>query len=243
MSSLFEKYGLKLEMPRHVAIIMDGNGRWAKTRGLPRTAGHRAGVEALRGVIAASDGFGIGALSLYAFSTENWCRPKTEVSALFELVIEYFKREIEELNRKGVRISILGDIGPLPPKTRKTLERAMGITELNQGLKLNIAINYGARSEIASAARTLAEAVESGRISAADIDEACFEKALYTSGMPELDLIIRTGGEKRMSNFLLYQAAYSELVFIDTLFPDFNEQCYAECLIEYQNRSRRYGGL
>ncbi len=230
-------------MPRHVAIIMDGNGRWAKTRGLPRTAGHRAGVEALRGVIETSDGFGIGALSLYAFSTENWRRPKTEVSALFELVIEYFKREIEELNGKGVRISILGDIRPLPSKTRKTLEQAMEITERNQGLKLNLAINYGARTEIAHAARMLAEDVESGRISAGYIDEACIERALYTSGMPELDLIIRTGGEKRLSNFLLYQAAYSELVFIDTLFPDFNEQRYAECLSEYQNRSRRYGGL
>lgn len=243
MSSLIERYGLTLEMPRHVAIIMDGNGRWAKTRGLPRAAGHRAGVEALRGVIEASDGFGIEALSLYAFSTENWRRPKTEVSALFELVIEYFKREIEELNRKGVRISIFGDIEPLPSKTRRTLEQAMDITERNQGLKLNIAINYGARAEIARAARMIAEDVESGRISAAYIDEACIEKALYTSGMPELDLIIRTGGEKRLSNFLLYQAAYSELVFIDTLFPDFSEQRYAECMIEYQNRSRRYGGL
>ncbi len=243
MTDLFEKYGLNPNVPQHVAIIMDGNGRWAKQRGLPRASGHRAGMETLRALIETSSQLGIKALTLYAFSTENWKRPIAEVSALFDLVVEYFVKEIDELHENGVKINVIGDIEPLPQRSRNALVAAMQKTHENGGLMLNLAINYGARSELCMAVKKIAECVTAGEIAVSDIDESTIESNLYTARLPELDLIIRTAGEQRLSNFLLYQAAYAELVFVNTYFPDFGEAEYAATIAEFQKRSRRYGGL
>ncbi|MDO4567859.1 MAG: isoprenyl transferase [Clostridia bacterium] len=243
MSGLREKYGLSADMPCHVAIIMDGNGRWAKRRGLPRAAGHRAGMEALRALIESSSQFGVAALTLYAFSTENWKRPQSEVSALFELLVEYFAREIDELHANGVRIRVIGDVLPLPERSREALALAETKTDKNSGLMLNLAINYGSRAELVRAMRSIAADVEGGALCPGDIDDDLLAGRLYTAGLPELDLVIRTAGEQRLSNFLLYQAAYAELIFTDTYFPDFGEEEYAKCIAEYQRRNRRYGGL
>ncbi len=227
-------------LPQHVAIIMDGNGRWAKRRGAARTTGHRAGVEALRAVIRFSSDSGIKALTLYAFSTENWKRPREELGVLFSLLVEYFTREIDELDRNDVRIRIIGDPGVFPQNVRQAIDNAERVTADNDGLRLNIALNYGARAELLHAAQACCvTAMETGRLP----DAAALESHLYTAGLPDPDLLIRTSGEQRLSNYLLYQAAYAELYFTDTLWPDFDENAYCEALRFFAGRSRRFGGL
>ena len=221
---------------------MDGNGRWAKKRLLPRAAGHRAGVEALRAVITHCDELGIEALTVYAFSTENWARSREEVGALMALLLEYFTREIDELNRKNVRILILGDVDGLPEKQRDAVRAAMQRTRANTGLKLNIALNYGARAELARAARNLAARAAAGEIDPRARDESALERELYTAGLPEVDLLIRTSGEQRLSNFLLYQLAYAEFVFDPVLWPDYDAAALDRDIAEFSRRQRRFGG-
>ncbi len=221
---------------------MDGNGRWAQRRLLPRAAGHRAGVEAMRQVITRCDELGVEALTVYAFSTENWARSREEVGALMSLLLEYFTREIDELHRKNVRILILGDVDGLPQKQRDAVRAAMERTRGNTGLKLNIALNYGARAELTRAARMLAERAKAGEISPDDIDENMLSGSLYTAGLPEVDLLIRTSGEQRLSNFLLYQLAYAEFVFDPILWPDFDAAALDRDIAEFQRRQRRFGG-
>jgi len=230
-------------MPRHVAVIMDGNGRWATKRNLPRSAGHAAGVEALRDVIRASDEWGIECLTIYAFSTENWARSKEEVGALMSLLLKYFSSEIDELHEKGVRILILGDINGLPDAQREAVCAAMERTKDNTGLKLNIALNYGGRAELVRAAQHLAEKVKAGELEASAIDADALGSELYTAGQPDVDLLIRTSGELRLSNFLPWQSAYAELVFDKTLWPDFDRACYLRALREFASRNRRFGGV
>lgn len=233
--------GLSREtLPKHVAIIMDGNGRWARSRRLPRSLGHRAGVDRLRGVIRLSSDLGLEALTLYAFSTENWKRPSDEVGTLMRLLVEYFNNEIDELHENRVCIRAIGDVSRLPDAPRRAVEAAMLRTADNGGLKLNIALNYGSRDEIVRAANLAARAAanQGGAITA-----ELFEAHLYTAGLPEVDLLIRTSGEERISNFLLYQLSYAELIFTNDYWPDFSDERYLAALREYAGRSRRYGGL
>lgn len=229
-------------LPRHVAIIMDGNGRWAKAHKLAVAQGHRQGTEALRAIIRESSDIGIEALTLYAFSTENWRRSKAEVSALMSLILEYFTSEIDELDEKNVRIRILGDKDGLPVPQHAALEAAEQRTQQNTGLQLNIAINYGARAEIVRAARMLAQRAASGEIAPEQIDEDTFLQALYTHDLPDVDLLIRTSGEMRLSNFLLYQCAYAEMMFPEVLWPDFSLADYHAALDAFAARDRRFGG-
>ena len=228
-------------LPRHVAIIMDGNGRWAKAHKLAVAQGHRQGTEALRAIIRESSDIGIEALTIYAFSTENWRRSRAEVSALMSLLLEYFTSEIDELDEKNVCIRILGDKDGLPAPQRDALIAAETRTARNMGLKLNIAINYGGRAEIVRAARMLAQKAVSGEITPEDIDENAFAAALYTHDLPDVDLLIRTSGEMRLSNFLLYQCAYAEFIFPSMLWPDFTVQEYHRCIAQFQSRKRRFG--
>lgn len=230
-------------LPRHVAIIMDGNGRWATQRGLPRSAGHSAGTEALREIIRASDEWGIGHLTIYAFSTENWARSKEEVGALMNLIVKYFNSEIDELDAKKVRILILGDIDELPEVQRKTVVNAMERTKNNTGLRLNIALNYGGRAELVRATKALAEKVKEGILSPEDITAESLESELYTAGQPDVDLLIRTSGEVRLSNFLPWQTTYAEMIFDKTLWPDFDRACYLRALRQFAARNRRFGGV
>lgn len=234
---------LPAKMPKHVGIIMDGNGRWAQQRGLPRSAGHAAGTEALREIIRATDDWGIGALTIYAFSTENWSRDKEEVGALMSLLLKYFSSEIDELCEKNVRITILGDVDGMPQPQREALIAAMDKTRDNSGLRLNIALNYGSRLEIVRAAKLLAQRVANGEIAPEDINEETFAQSLYTSGLPDVDLLIRTSGEVRLSNFMLYQCSYAEFVVVDTLWPDFDLKEYLNTIAIYQSRDRRFGGV
>jgi len=229
-------------LPRHVAIIMDGNGRWAKKNKVKVAMGHRAGTEALREIIRSSSDIGIEALSLYAFSTENWQRSKNEVDALMGLLLEFFTSEIDELHRKNVRILILGEKDALPPRQQQALTEAETRTCANTGLKLNIAINYGSRAELARAARLLAREVADGLRLPESIDEAAMAQHLYTAGLPDIDLLIRTSGEMRLSNFMLWQCAYTEFVFPEKLWPDFTLADYHTCIAAFQGRNRRYGG-
>ena len=230
-------------LPRHVAIIMDGNGRWATKRGLPRSAGHAAGVEALREVIRASDDWGIGHLTIYAFSTENWARSKEEVGALMSLLLKYFASEINELHAKNVRILILCDVNGLPEAQRKAVCDAMERTKDNTGLRLNIALNYGGRVELVRAAQLLAQKVQTGELTPDAINADLFGEQLYTAGQPDVDLLIRTSGELRLSNFLPWQCAYAEMVFDKVLWPDFDRACYLKALREFASRNRRFGGV
>lgn len=230
-------------LPMHVGIIMDGNGRWAAERGLPRALGHRAGTERLRGIIRLSSDLGIKALSLYAFSTENWKRPRPEVDALFALFMEFFVSEVDELHRNGVKISAMGDTAGLPDNVRGACLNAMKKTENNAGLKLNVALNYGSRAEIVHAARELAAEAAERRIKPGDIDEAMFDAHMWVRDIPAVDLLIRTGGEKRLSNFMLLQSAYAELEFLDDYWPDFSDARYIDALRDYAGRNRRFGGL
>lgn len=229
-------------MPRHIAIIMDGNGRWAKGRGLPRAMGHRKGVEALREIVRESSDLRIEVLTVYAFSTENWKRSTEEVGVLMRLMLEFFRSEIDELHRNGVRIRILGDVEALPEAQRKAAREAMERTRANAGLQLNIAINYGGRDELVRATRRLVQRVQDGALAPEGIDEAAIADALDTAGQPEVDLMIRTSGEQRLSNFLLFQAAYAEFLFPDVLWPDFTKEAYHEALDAYAGRERRFGG-
>ncbi len=229
-------------VPRHVAIIMDRNGRWAEKRGLPKVAGHRAGAEAVRRTLRAAVEQGVEVLTLYAFSSENWRRPQDEVSDLKGLLGYYVDRELDELAREGVRLCLIGDYRAFGPDLVARLERAMERTRDNNRLTLVVALNYGSRAEIADAARRLAERAVAGEIAASDIDEAALDSALHTDGLPEPDLVIRTSGEVRLSNFLMWQAAYAELLFTPVLWPDFDERCFAEALSEYASRQRRFGG-
>ncbi|MBR5344941.1 MAG: isoprenyl transferase [Clostridia bacterium] len=229
-------------LPQHVGIIMDGNGRWAKKHRLAIAFGHRAGTENLREIIRHTDDLKIAALSLYAFSTENWRRSTDEVAALMQLILDFFASEIDELDEKNVRITILGDKDGLPKKQRDTLLEAEARTGKNTGLRLNIAINYGGRAEIVRAAKALAEEARDGRLDPAAIDEEAFAQRLYTTGQPDVDLLIRTSGEMRLSNFLLWQCAYAEFIFPEKLWPDFTVADYDQALTEFAGRARRFGG-
>lgn len=221
----------------HVAIIMDGNGRWAKKRGLPRTLGHRAGVENVRKVVRYCSDNNIGYLTVYAFSTENFSRPADEVSALMDLLIEYFNKEIDELFANGVRVNIIGDTSMFSPKVKQAIENAHKKTKDCKKLVFSVALGYGARAEIAQAINKMLAEGKS------NVTEEDISKYLYTFDMPDPDLIIRTSGEQRLSNFLLYQAAYSEFYFTDTLWPDFDEKEFDKAIEEYQRRDRRFGGV
>ena len=234
---------MKLDrLPKHVAIIMDGNGRWAQQHSLQIAMGHQAGVESLREIIRESSDIGINTLSLYAFSTENWQRSAAEVGALMALLLRYFKSEIDELDEKNVRIRILGDKQGLPEQQRDAVIRAEERTKNNTGLNLCIALNYGGRAEILRAAKSLAQQVKDGTLRTDDITEDVFSRELYTAGLPDVDLLIRTSGEQRLSGFLLWQCSYAEFEFPATLWPDFTLDDYHKALEIYRQRDRRYGG-
>jgi undecaprenyl diphosphate synthase len=228
-------------LPVHIAIIMDGNGRWAKKRNLPRTAGHEAGVEAVRKVVRASAEIGIKYLTLYTFSVENWKRPREEVAALMRLLSKTTRREIDELNRNNVRLITTGRIDELSLSRRKVLSLAVDKTRKNSGLVLNLALNYGGRTEIIDAVKAIALAVRSGHIQPGEINERLFSNYLYTTGLPDPDLLIRASGEMRISNFLLWQTSYTELYITDVLWPDFDREQLFKAIIEYQKRERRFG--
>lgn len=227
--------------PVHVAIIMDGNGRWAKARGLPRVAGHRAGADAVRRTLYACRDLGVRYLTLYAFSSENWKRPAHEVEDLFGLLRLYLRRELAELHANGVRLRVIGERSRLAPDVVAMIADAEKMTAGNTRFNLIIAINYGGQAEIAAAARRLAEEVKAGRIEPAQIDEALFERFLDTHEIPHPDLLIRTSGEQRLSNFLLWQSAYAEFVFTPILWPDFGREALEEAIDEFHRRERRFG--
>jgi len=225
----------------HVAIIMDGNGRWAQSRGLPRVAGHKRGAESVRTAVNCAVRNGIKYLTLYGFSSENWKRPEAEVNDLMGLLRYYLRSEIAELHDKGIRLRVIGDRARLADDIVSLIEQAEQQTAENEALTLTLALSYGGRTEIAAAARRVAEDVKAGHLDEQDIDEAAFESRLSTAGMPDPDLLIRTSGEQRISNFLLWQLAYAEFVFVETLWPDFSEDVFTEALNEYHRRERRYG--
>ncbi|MBZ5565311.1 MAG: isoprenyl transferase [Acidobacteriia bacterium] len=228
-------------LPRHIAVIMDGNGRWAKRRRLPRIAGHRAGIRAVRQAVEACARLGVPYLTLYAFSVENWKRPHTEIKLLMGLLREYLKKEIAELNKQNIRLGVIGRISELPKPVQADLENALERTAQNTGLRLTLALNYGARAELLDAVRDLVtHAKQNGALA---IDEAALREHLYTRDLPDPDLLIRTSGELRLSNFLLWQVAYSEIWVTETLWPDFTQQDLIQAIIDYQKRERRYGGL
>jgi undecaprenyl diphosphate synthase len=229
--------------PHHVAIIMDGNGRWAKARGLPRVAGHRRGADAVRRVIRGAGELGIPVLTLFAFSTENWTRPANEVSDLMGLLRHYLRHELEELRKNGARLRVIGDRERLAADIVDDIAAAENMTRDNGRIDVNICINYGSRDEILRATRSLARQVAAGELAAERIDEGLFERELLTAGVPDPDLLIRTSGEQRISNFLLWQCAYAELVFVDTLWPDFGKEHLEQAVAEFRRRERRYGGV
>jgi undecaprenyl diphosphate synthase len=230
-------------LPRHVAIIMDGNGRWATQRGLPRVEGHRRGVDALRRTLRAAREIGIEIVTIYSFSSENWSRPPTEVSALMGLLKRFIRNDLAELHEAGVRVKIAGDRTNLEPDIRALLTEAEALTAANTRQTLIVAFNYGARQEIAAAARALAEEVARGERLPSSITPEAIEAKLNTAGIPDPDLVIRTSGEMRLSNFLMWQAAYAELVFQPILWPDYGREALLEALAEYARRDRRFGGL
>jgi undecaprenyl diphosphate synthase len=229
-------------VPRHVAIVMDGNGRWAERRGLPRVAGHRAGAEAVRRTLQAAADNGVEVLTIYAFSSENWRRSNEEISDLTALMRFYLGRELATLEKEGVRLKLIGHYQAFGPDLAGRLERAVERTAGNERLTLVIALNYGARAEITAATRELARQAAAGEIDPEQIDEQCIADLLDTRDLPELDLLIRTSGEVRLSNFLLWQAAYAELLFLDILWPDFDELAFADALERFAQRQRRFGG-
>ncbi|ABK61081.1 MULTISPECIES: isoprenyl transferase [Clostridium] len=230
-------------IPEHIAIIMDGNGRWAKKRKLPRTVGHKAGVETIREIVKECSKLNVKALTLYAFSTENWKRPKDEVSALMKLLVEYLKKELKELHEENVVIRYIGDISKLPKICQDELINASNRTQNNTGLILNLALNYGGRNEIVNAIKSIAEKVKNNTLQIHEIDESTIEEFLYTKNLKDPDIIIRTAGEQRLSNFLLWQCAYSEFWYTDIKWPDFKKQDLLRAIYDYQNRDRRFGGL
>lgn len=229
-------------VPRHVAIIMDGNGRWAERKSLPRVAGHRAGAEAVRKTLRAAADAGVEVLTLYAFSSENWRRSKEEVNDLTGLMRFYLERELATLEKEGVRLKLIGEPEAFGHDLAAKLGKAVERTATNDRLTLVIALNYGSRAEITAAARGLADRVQSGELKSSEVTEEAIDNALQTREYPELDLLIRTSGEKRLSNFLLWQAAYAELLFVDTLWPDFDEEEFGKALEAYGARQRRFGG-
>jgi len=232
---------LAVTAPQHIAVIMDGNGRWAAARGLPRVAGHRAGAQAVRRIIESSVEAGVGWLTLYAFSSENWRRPADEVLELTVLLRHYLRQEVDELAREGVRVRVLGERARFDRDVQAELARAEEMTCGNTRLNLNIALSYGARDEIVAAARALAREAAAGTLDPAAITVDVFERYLSTAGMPDPDLVIRTSGEHRLSNFLLWQSAYAELVFLDVLWPDFGPAAFDAALAEFARRERRFG--
>ncbi|MCB1865284.1 MAG: isoprenyl transferase [Chromatiales bacterium] len=229
------------KLPRHVAIIMDGNGRWAERRGAPRNLGHHAGVESVRRVVERCVSEGIEALTLFAFSSENWRRPRREVSLLFDLFVSALARHVKRLHNNGVRLRVIGAREALPEKLQKRIDEAEQLTANNDRLTLQVAANYGGRWDIVAAAQHLAREVAAGRLDADAIDEPMFAGALSFPGLPEPDLLIRTGGERRISNFLLWQLAYTELHFTDVLWPDFDENAFSDALEAFRRRQRRFG--
>lgn len=231
------------QMPKHVAIIMDGNGRWAQKRGLPRTAGHSAGSETFR---RAADYFarvGVEYLTIYAFSTENWKRPQDEVQSIMRLLEKYLKESVDELISKNIRLSFFGDLTPLSAELRELIVRTGKLSEQTTGMQVNVCLNYGGRDELLRAVRLLAEQVHAQQLSPQEITEEMVGQQLYSGGIPDPDLLIRPGGELRLSNFLLWQNAYTEFYFTDTLWPDMNERELARALAEFQRRKRRFGGI
>ena len=232
-----------IKSPRHVAIIMDGNGRWAKAQGKKRSAGHEAGVEALRRTVEAAGDLGLESLTVYAFSTENWSRPALEVNFLMTLLKLYVKRDVARLNRAGVRVRMIGRRDNLPDDILKLIVDAEKTTESNSKLNLNIAFNYGGRQEILHAVQQVAGRVAAGELAADAITDEDFSRQVYTAGQPDPDLIIRTSGELRLSNFLLWQAAYAELLFLEVLWPDFDRQHLEDAIEQFRARDRRYGGV
>ncbi|MBN2090365.1 isoprenyl transferase [candidate division KSB1 bacterium] len=229
------------KIPRHVAIIMDGNGRWARRRGLPRVAGHRAGINSVREVVAACGELGIEVLTLYTFSKENWQRPEEEVTALMRLLLMTIKKEVYELNKNNVRLSIIGELDDLPTVTRKSLLDSIEILKKNTGLILNLALSYSSRREIISAVSSICQDIQNQNLRSEQIDEQLFSKYLYTANFPDPDLLIRTSGELRISNFLLWQIAYAELYISDILWPDFGKYEFFKAVQAYQLRDRRFG--
>ncbi len=227
-------------IPVHVAVIMDGNGRWAKDRGLPRVAGHNSGMKAMKQIVKRASELGIGFLTVYAFSTENWKRSEDEIDGIFKLLTSYVAVELRELDRNNVKVGVIGDISPIPERARESIEKAVRTTAENDGLRFNVALNYGGRDEICRALREIsATGIEPERI-----DEELISRHLYTgkAGVPDPELLIRTSGEKRLSNFLLWQLAYTEMVFSPVLWPDFTPEEFDRCIEEYQSRDRRFGG-
>jgi len=229
--------------PQHIAIIMDGNGRWAQRRRLPRIAGHRAGVASARQVIESCARLGIRALTLYAFSLENWRRPKTEIEFLMRLLREYLRRELPEIHRNNIRLIVIGRLDQLPGAVRKDVQEAMDTTANNTGMKLAVALNYGGRAELVDAFNSILDRIRNNGATSPPVDEKMVSEHLYTAGLPDPDLLIRTSGEMRVSNFLLWQIAYAEIYVTETLWPDFNRARLLEALLEFQKRERRYGGL
>ena len=230
-------------LPRHVAIIMDGNGRWAAQRGQPRITGHRAGVEAVRAAVDTGARLGLGALTLYAFSTENWKRPRYEVDALMRMLRKYLRIELDEIDRQNIRFQTIGRTEALATNVREEIARAASRTATNTGMILSVALNYGGRAEIVDACRAAMEKLMSEGKSPKDLTEADIAAGLYTRNLPELDLLVRTSGELRISNFLLWQSAYAEIHVTETLWPDFRRRHLLEAVVDYQQRSRRFGGL
>ncbi|HEV2863455.1 MAG TPA: isoprenyl transferase [Pyrinomonadaceae bacterium] len=230
-------------LPRHVAVIMDGNGRWAARRGQPRIAGHRAGVEAVRAAVDTGARLGLGALTLYAFSTENWKRPRLEVDALMRMLKRYLRLELESIHRQNIRFQPVGRVEGLHDSVRRELQRAVERTRENTGMVLSVALNYGGRAEIVDAVRSAVRQLKTEGRPADELTEADIERHLYTRGLPELDLLVRTSGELRISNFLLWQAAYSEIYVTETLWPDFRRADLLAAVADFQRRDRRFGGL
>ncbi len=231
------------KIPDHVAIVMDGNGRWAKKRNLPRLSGHNAGMKALKEIVKRSSALGIKHLTVYAFSTENWKRPGDEVGGIFRILVYYVEKELTELHENNVRVSVLGDYRKLPQEAVAKLEEALEKTKNNTGLQFHIALNYGSRDEILKAAQAMAEDALAGKIKPEDMTEEELSRYLFTRDLPDPDLVIRTSGEKRLSNFLLWQSAYSEFVFSETYWPDFTPEHLEEAIAEYSLRLRRFGGV
>ena len=229
------------KLPKHIAIIMDGNGRWAKKRFLPRTAGHKAGVETVRTIITECKRLGIKHVTLYTFSTENWKRPALEVETLMMLLQTYLKKEVEELNRNNVRLTAIGDIEKLPKACLEELKRAMELTKDNDGPNLNLALNYGGRYDITNAVKQISRDIENHKLNSDDITEETIKNYLSTKSIPDPDLVIRTSGEQRLSNFLPWQVVYSEFLFVDKNWPDFTEQDLDDAIIEYEKRTRKFG--
>lgn len=240
MQEILEKID-KNNLPKHVAIIMDGNGRWAKSRGEERTFGHKNAISAVRNAISACDKVGVEYLTLYTFSTENWNRPNDEVNTLMSLLSETLLKEAAELFSKGVRLHVIGEVEKLPTLVREQLLNVVELTKENSRGNLVLALSYGSQREILNAVKEIAQEVKEGKISAEDIDEKLFENHLYTKDLPPVDLLIRTSGEVRISNFLLWQIAYAELQFLDIFWPDFQEDHLYQCIINYQNKERRFG--